>query len=103
VYGGIHDPGQATADANGFRRDVVDALREIRMPLVRYPGGNFVSSYIWEEGVGPRAERPVRLDLAWRSLEPNLIGTNEFMDWLELVDSRPMAAVNLGTREAMPL
>jgi len=98
VYGGIHDPGQATADANGFRRDVVDALREIRMPLVRYPGGNFVSSYIWEEGVGPRAERPVRLDLAWRSLEPNLIGTNEFMDWLELVDSRPMLAVNLGTR-----
>lgn len=98
VYGGIYDPGQATADANGFRRDVADALREIQMPLVRYPGGNFVSSYIWEEGVGPREERPVRLDLAWRSLEPNLVGVNEFIDWLELVGSRPMLAVNLGTR-----
>ncbi len=68
------------------------------MPLVRYPGGNFVSSYIWEEGVGPRADRPVRLDLAWRALEPNLVGTNEFMDWLGLIGSQPMLAVNLGTR-----
>ena len=68
------------------------------MPLVRYPGGNFVSSYIWEEGVGPRENRPVRLDLAWRSLEPNLVGTNEFMDWLRTIGSQPMLAVNLGTR-----
>lgn len=98
VYGGIYDPGQATADAHGFRRDVAEALRTIDMPLIRYPGGNFVSSYVWEDGVGPRDERPVRLDLAWRSLEPNLIGTNEFMDWLKLVGSRPMLAVNLGTR-----
>lgn len=98
IYGGIYDPGQQSADPSGFRRDVADALRSLEMPLVRYPGGNFVSSYVWEDGVGPRDERPVRLDLAWRSIEPNLVGTNEFMDWLGLIGSRPMLAVNLGTR-----
>lgn len=98
IYGGVYEPGHPTADAHGFRGDVADALRSLDMPLIRYPGGNFVSSYVWEEGVGPRAERPVRLDLAWRSLEPNMIGTNEFMDWLSVIGSRPMLAVNLGTR-----
>lgn len=98
IYGGVYEPEHPTADANGFRGDVAGALRSLRMPLMRYPGGNFVSSYIWEEGVGPREQRPVRLDLAWRSLEPNLVGTNEFMDWLKLIDSEPMLAVNLGTR-----
>lgn len=98
IYGGIFDPGHPAADDNGFRTDVVEAIRELDAPLIRYPGGNFVSSYNWEEGVGPKEDRPVRLDLAWRSLEPNLIGTNEFMDWLALVGSRPMLAVNLGTR-----
>ncbi len=98
IYGGIYDPGHTLADANGFRSDVAEAVRELDVPLIRYPGGNFVSSYVWEEGVGPREERPVRLELAWRSLEPNLIGTNEFMDWLGLTGSRPMLAVNLGTR-----
>jgi alpha-N-arabinofuranosidase len=98
IYGGIYDPDHPTAVPGGFRHDVVKAVRELNVPLIRYPGGNFVSSYVWEEGVGPRDERPVRLELAWRSLEPNLVGTNEFMDWLSLVDSRPMLAVNLGTR-----
>jgi alpha-N-arabinofuranosidase len=98
IYGGIYEPEHPSADVNGFRGDVADALRSLRMPLMRYPGGNFVSSYLWEEGVGPREERPVRLDLAWRSLEPNLVGTNEFMDWVKLIDSQPMLAVNLGTR-----
>lgn len=98
IYGGIYEPDHPTADANGFRLDVAEALRELKIPLIRYPGGNFVSSYIWEEGIGPRDERPVRLELAWRSLEPNLVGTNEFMDWLKLVGSDAMLAVNLGTR-----
>jgi alpha-N-arabinofuranosidase len=98
IYGGIYDPDHPAADDNGFRGDVSTALRLLRMPLVRYPGGNFVSNYVWEEGVGPREQRPTRLDLAWRSLEPNAIGTNEFMDWLGTVGSRPMLAVNLGTR-----
>lgn len=98
IYGGIYEPSHPTADAHGFRGDVVEALRSLNMPLVRYPGGNFVSSYVWEEGVGPREDRPVRLELAWRSLEPNLVGTNEFMDWVAAIDSQPMLAVNLGTR-----
>lgn len=98
IYGGIYDPDHPTADVNGFRADVAAAVRELDVPLIRYPGGNFVSSYVWEEGVGPREDRPVRLELAWRSLEPNLVGTNEFMDWLALTGSRPMLAVNLGTR-----
>jgi alpha-N-arabinofuranosidase len=98
IYGGIYDPDHPTADPSGFRMDVADAVRELDVPLIRYPGGNFVSSYVWEEGVGPRKDRPVRLELAWRSLEPNLVGTNEFMDWLALVGSKPMLAVNLGTR-----
>jgi alpha-N-arabinofuranosidase len=98
IYGGLYEPGHDTANAQGFRTDVADAMRELELPLIRYPGGNFVSSYIWEEGVGPREDRPVRLELAWRSLEPNLIGTDEFMDWIDLVGSRPMLAVNLGTR-----
>lgn len=98
IYGGVYEPSHPTSTKDGFRGDVAAALRSLRMPLMRYPGGNFVSSYIWEEGVGPRDDRPVRLDLAWRSLEPNLVGTNEFVDWLKIVESQPMLAVNLGTR-----
>lgn len=98
IYGGVYEPGHPTADEDGFRRDVAEALRLLEMPLMRYPGGNFVSNYVWEDGVGPKEDRPVRLDLAWRSLEPNLVGTNEFMDWLKLIHSKPMLVVNLGTR-----
>ncbi|NIJ20927.1 alpha-N-arabinofuranosidase [Sphingomonas naasensis] len=98
VYGGIYEPGHATADANGFRRDVLDLTRELGVTIVRYPGGNFVSGYDWEDGVGPREERPVRLDLAWGSTETNQFGTNEFIDWCRLAGLEPMFAVNLGTR-----
>ncbi len=98
IYTGIYEPGHPTADENGFRRDAVELVRELRMPIMRYPGGNFVSGYRWEDGVGPREQRPKRLDLAWGGLEPNEIGTNEFADWCRLVDSEPMLAVNLGTR-----
>lgn len=98
VYGGIYEPSHPEATENGFRSDVIAAMKTLDIPLVRYPGGNFVSSYRWEDGVGPRESRPVRLDLAWRSLEPNSFGTNEFMKWLAAIGSRPMLAVNLGTR-----
>ena len=71
VYGGIYEPGHPTADADGWRRDVIDLVRRLGVTTVRYPGGNFVSGYDWEDGVGPRDQRPERQDLAWRSIEPN--------------------------------
>ncbi len=98
VYGGIHEPGHPSADAQGFRRDVLALVRELGPTVARYPGGNFVSGYDWEDGVGPAADRPTRLDLAWRSTETNAFGTNEFIDWCRLAGIEPMLAVNLGTR-----
>ncbi len=98
VYGGIYEPEHATADEKGFRKDVIDLVREIDVPIVRYPGGNFVSGYDWEDGIGARDQRPRRLDLAWKTLEPNWVGTDEFIDWCRAANSAPMLAVNLGTR-----
>jgi len=98
VYTGIHEPGHPTADADGFRGDVIDLVRELGVSTVRYPGGNFVSSYRWEDGVGPVAQRPARLDLAWHSTEPNTVGVDEFIRWCGLTGVEPMLAVNLGTR-----
>ena len=98
VHGGIHEPGHPTADAAGWRGDVLDLVRELGVTTVRYPGGNFVSGYDWEDGVGPLATRPVRRDLAWRSLESNTVGTDEFLAWARLAGVEPIMAVNLGTR-----
>src|SRR3954467_13066718 len=98
VYGGIFEPGHPTADAQGFRQDVMTLVRELAPTVMRYPGGNFVSGYHWEDGVGPVAERPKRLDLAWMSTETNQFGTNEFIDWCRMAGIEPMLAVNLGTR-----
>ena len=98
IYTGIYEPGHPTADANGFRADVADLVRALRMPFMRYPGGNFVSSYNWEDGIGPREQRPTRLDLAWHTSESNAVGIHEFMDWCELVGTEPMLALNLGSR-----
>jgi len=100
VYGGIYEPGHASADAHGFRGDVLELTRELGPTIVRYPGGNFLSGYNWEDGVGPRAQRPQRLDLAWGSTETNEFGTNEFIDWCRTADVEPMFAVNTGTRGA---
>jgi alpha-L-arabinofuranosidase len=97
VYGGIFEPGHPEADERGFRRDVLDLVRELGPTIMRYPGGNFVSGYNWEDGVGPVADRPRRLDLAWMSTETNAFGTNEFVDWCRLAGIEPMLAVNLGT------
>jgi alpha-N-arabinofuranosidase len=98
VYEGIYEPGHPTADARGFRGDVLALVRELGPTILRYPGGNFVSGYDWEDGVGPVDRRPRRLDLAWRSTETNSFGTNEFIDWCRLAGIEPMLAVNLGTR-----
>lgn len=98
VYGGIYEPGHPTADANGFRGDALEAIRRLQVPIIRYPGGNFVSGYNWEDGVGPKAERKQKLELAWWTTETNQMGTNEFADWAKLAGSEVMMAVNLGTR-----
>lgn len=98
VYGGIYEPGHPTADANGFRQDAIEAIRALNVPIIRYPGGNFVSGYNWEDGVGPKSERKRLLELAWWTTETNEVGTNEFADWAKLVGTEVMMAVNLGTR-----
>ena len=98
VYGGIYEPGHPMADEDGMRLDVIKMINELDVPIVRYPGGNFVSGYNWEDGVGPLESRPPRLDLAWGVTEPNKFGTNEFMKWCKKAGSAPMMAVNLGTR-----
>ncbi|MGG3741796.1 alpha-N-arabinofuranosidase [Paenibacillus chibensis] len=98
VYGGIYEPSHPTADSLGFREDVKQLVRELGVPIIRYPGGNFVSGYNWEDGVGPVDQRPKRLELAWRTTEPNEVGTNEFMQWAKDAGSEVMMAVNLGTR-----
>lgn len=98
VYEGIFEPGHPAADERGFRRDVLALVRELGPTIMRYPGGNFVSGYDWEDGVGPVDQRPRRLELAWQSIETNRFGTNEFVDWCRLAGIEPMLAVNLGTR-----
>ena len=83
IYGGVYEPGSALADARGFRTDVVEAMRRVRPSCLRWPGGNFASSYFWEDGIGPPEARPARFDLAWRALEPNTFGTDEFMAYCD--------------------
>jgi len=98
IYTGIYEPEHSTADEQGFRRDVLELIKPLNVPYIRYPGGNFVSGYRWEDGVGPKDKRPVRRDLAWFALETNQIGTNEFVDFCKKASTSPMLAVNLGTR-----
>jgi len=100
VYGGIYQEDHEDADEHGFRKDVLKLVRELDIPIVRYPGGNFVSGYNWEDGVGPVNERPVKKELAWNVIETNKIGTNEFAEWAKKANVEVMPAVNLGTRGA---
>ena len=97
VYTGIYEPDHPTADAYGFRRDVMELIRPLGLSHIRYPGGNFLSGYRWRDGVGPKEQRPVRPDLAWMALEPNQVGTDEFLQWCERLGVSPMLGVNLGT------
>jgi alpha-N-arabinofuranosidase len=102
VYTGIHEPGHPSANDDGFRMDVVGLVKELGSSAVRYPGGNFVSGFRWEDSVGPREKRPVRRDLAWHSLESNQVGLDEFAKWLKLTGSELMLAVNIATRGILP-
>ncbi|WP_308195542.1 alpha-L-arabinofuranosidase C-terminal domain-containing protein [Dactylosporangium sp. AC04546] len=106
VYGGLYAPDDPSATPEGFRGDVLELVRELGVTVVRYPGGNFVSGYDWRDGVGPRDARPRRLDLAWKTIEPNTFGTDEFVAWCRHADVEPMLALNLGlgdTRSALEL
>ncbi len=98
IYTGIYEPGHPAADENGLRQDVLDLIAPLNLGCIRYPGGNFVSGYRWEDGVGPKKERPIRRELAWFSTETNEFGTNEFIEFCKKANVAPMMAVNLGTR-----
>ena len=100
VYGGVYEPGHPTADDQGFRQDVLALVKELGVPIVRYPGGNFVSGYRWQDGTGPRSLRPRRQELAWNSIETNEVGIDEFQEWARRANSEVMMAVNLGTGTA---
>jgi len=97
IYEGVYDPGSALSDSSGFRKDVLEEIRKLNVPIVRYPGGNFVSGYNWLDGVGPKQDRPRVLDKAWNSLNSNQFGTNEFLAWCNAAGTQPLLAVNLGT------
>ncbi len=98
VYQGIYEPTHPTADDMGFRKDVIELVKQLKVPIVRYPGGNFVSGYRWEDGIGDRSKRPRRAELAWQTIETNEVGIDEFQEWAKRAGSQVMQAVNLGTR-----
>jgi alpha-N-arabinofuranosidase len=97
IYSGVYEPGSRLADAHGFRQDVAAEVKGLGVPIMRYPGGNFVSGYNWLDGVGPKDKRPTVLERAWNSLETNQFGTNEFIEWCRLVGTEPLLGFNLGT------
>ena len=97
IYEGIYDPGSKLSDSNGFRKDVMQEVHTLGVPIIRYPGGNFVSGYNWLDGVGPKQDRPKVLDKAWDSLNSNQFGTNEYMQWCKAVGTLPLMGLNLGT------
>ena len=98
VYGGIYEPDNENADECGFRKDVIKLVKELSVPAVRYPGGNFVSGYHWEDGTGDKSKRPQKLEPAWGVIETNQIGVDEFQEWAKRADTDIIMAVNLGTR-----
>jgi alpha-N-arabinofuranosidase len=100
IYTGVYEPGSPLADKNGFRTDVISQVKGLGVPIMRYPGGNFVSGYNWLDGVGPKDKRPTVLERAWNSIETNQFGTNEFMDWCKLVGTEPLLGMNFGTGSA---
>ncbi len=97
IYGGVYEEGSPLSDARGFRRDVLDAARDLRIPILRWPGGNFVSGYHWTDGIGPKEQRPRRIELAWQGEEPNRFGTDEFMEYCRELGTEPYICVNMGS------
>jgi alpha-L-arabinofuranosidase len=100
IYEGVYDPGSKLSDPNGFRQDVLDEIRQLGVPIIRYPGGNFVSGYNWLDGVGPKKDRPRVLDKAWDTIESNQFGTDEFLAYCKAVGTEPLMGLNLGTGTA---
>src|SRR5258706_15329329 len=100
IYGGIYEEGSPLSDARGFRRDVLEAARPLAFPILRWPGGNFVSGYHWLDGVGPKEERPRMVEKAWNSIETNQFGLNEFMAWCKTAGTAPLMGMNFGTGTA---
>src|SRR5580698_3155920 len=100
IYEGIYDPQSKLSDSNGFRKDVLEEIKKLGVPIIRYPGGNFVSGYNWLDGIGPKASRPAVLDKAWNSMNSNEFGTDEFLSWCRLVGTEPLLGLNLGTGTA---
>jgi alpha-N-arabinofuranosidase len=98
IYGGVWDPGHPDADEHGYRKDVIEHVKNLKIPIIRYPGGNFLSGYDWEDGIGPKEIRRSRLDIAWHAIETNRFGTDEFVTWTKKVGAEPMMGVNLGTK-----
>src|ERR671912_3069106 len=97
IYGGIFDESSPLSDDRGYRRDVLEAARNLRMPILRWPGGNFVSGYHWTDGIGPRDERPRKIELAWFSEESNRFGTGEFIEYCRVLGTEPFICVNMGS------
>ncbi len=97
IYGGIYEEGSPLSDHRGFRKDVLEAIKKIKVPILRWPGGNFVSNYHWEDGIGPKDQRPVRFDLAWQQEETNRFGTDEFIEYCREIGAEPYICTNLGT------
>jgi alpha-L-arabinofuranosidase len=100
IYEGVYDPGSKLSDSNGFRKDVLSEIRQLGVPIVRYPGGNFVSGYNWLDGVGPKQKRPRVLDKAWDTIDSNQFGTDEFLAWCKAAGTKPLMGLNLGTGTA---
>ena len=98
IYTGVYEPDNLNSDEEGFRSDVIEKVKKMGVTAVRYPGGNFVSAYHWEDGVGPKEDRPRKLELAWKAVETNEFGTDEFIRWARKANIEPIFTVNLGTR-----
>jgi alpha-N-arabinofuranosidase len=96
IYGGIYEEGSPLSDANGYRMDVMEAVKQLNVSILRWPGGNFASGYNWKDGIGPKDQRPVRIDLAWNDLESNRFGTDEFLRYCELLKIEPYVCINAG-------
>jgi len=96
IYGGIYEEGSPLSDANGYRKDVMETVKNLNVSILRWPGGNFASGYNWQDGIGPKDQRPVRLDLAWNDLESNRFGTDEFLRYCELIHTEPYICINAG-------
>ncbi len=96
IYGGIYEEGSPLSDADGYRKDVFEAVKQLNVSILRWPGGNFASGYNWNDGIGPKDRRPVRIDLAWNDLESNRFGTDEFLRYCERLGTEPYICINAG-------